>query len=136
MGGFTAGSVPLGAAVAGAARADVVIEGLEQAGPSFGGHVFLDNPDASLDTPRTAEHGYAGSFSVFGQGGGAGAGADEAGAGAGGAVAPITKEVIATDALRAAAARGAQTISITIVPEPRGGTLPPLRPSRISVVAR
>lgn len=132
MEAFTAGSVPLGAAVAGAARADVVIEGLEQAGPSFGGHVFLDNPDATLDTPRTVEHGYAGSFSVFGQGAGAAARAG----GTGGAVAPITKHVIATDAVRAAAARGADAVAITIVPEPRGGVLPPLRPSRISVVVR
>lgn len=135
MRGFTAGSVPLGAAAARAARADVVIEGLEQAGPSFGGHVFLDNPSATLQTPRDAEHGYAGSFSVFGQGGGS-AGARPADAG-GGAVAPITKEVIATGAVRAAAERGADAVSVTIVPEPRGAAAPaPLSPSRIAIVVR
>jgi hypothetical protein len=49
-------------------RADLVFEGVDHAGPSYEGRVFLNNPDADADTPRTLEQGYAGSFHVFGHG--------------------------------------------------------------------
>ncbi len=50
-------------------RADLVLTGVDHSGESYIGHVFIDNPDASYDTPRDAEHGYAGSFAVFGHAG-------------------------------------------------------------------
>jgi hypothetical protein len=49
-------------------RADLVFEGVEHAGPSYEARVFLNNPDATAETPRTAEEGYAGSFHIFGHG--------------------------------------------------------------------
>jgi hypothetical protein len=50
-------------------RADLVFYGVDHSGPSFEGLVFLNNPDAGPDTPRTSANGYAGSFTVFGHGG-------------------------------------------------------------------
>ena len=50
-------------------RADLVFYGVDHSGPSYVAHVFLDQPRATEDTPRDVEHGYAGSFSVFGHGG-------------------------------------------------------------------
>jgi hypothetical protein len=90
-------------------RADIEIAGIEQAGPSFEGRVFLNNPHANLETAPTAENGYAGSFHVYGYGL-----RSPEDTGAGSAMAPIAKDVIATEAVRAAAAR--QEVTVTIVP--------------------
>src|SRR5690348_16357380 len=49
-------------------RADLIFEGVDHSGPSFEGRVFLNNPNATADTPATAENGYAGSFHIFGHG--------------------------------------------------------------------
>ncbi len=49
-------------------RADLVFEGVDHAGPSYEARVFLNNPGATADTPRTADEGYAGSFHIFGHG--------------------------------------------------------------------
>lgn len=50
------------------ARADLVFIGVDHSGPSYEARVYLNNTDATLDTPRTSEDGYAGSFFVFGHG--------------------------------------------------------------------
>lgn len=47
-------------------RADLEFEQLERFGSSYIAHVFLANPDADQGTDRTAEHGYAARFTVFG----------------------------------------------------------------------
>lgn len=58
------------AAVAGDfTRADIVFYGVEHRGPSFVGRVYLNTPDADVDTPRQIDEGYAGSFAIFGHGG-------------------------------------------------------------------
>jgi hypothetical protein len=90
-------------------RADIQISGLEQAGPSFEGRVFVNNPQASLATASTLENGYAGSFHVYGYGL-----RSPEDTGAGSAMAPIVKNVIATDAVRAAAS--GKDLTVTIVP--------------------
>jgi hypothetical protein len=110
-------------------RADIVLEGVEQAGPSFDGHVFLNNPSADSGTERSAATGYAGAFHVYGQGQpGAGHEDDR------GVVAPIVKHVIATDAVRAAAGHGDE-LTVTVVPVRRGaGDPPPLQLARVSLV--
>ncbi len=53
-------------------RADLIFESVDHSGESYTAHVFLDNPDADERTPQDLEHGYAGSFSIFGHGGCAG----------------------------------------------------------------
>src|SRR4029453_4290828 len=50
-------------------RADLVFSGGDHSEPSSEARVFLNNPTAAASTPRTAEHGYAGRFVVFGHGG-------------------------------------------------------------------
>jgi tyrosinase len=50
-------------------RADLVFYGVDHSLASYEARVFLDNPRASARTPRDAERGYAGSFTVFGHGG-------------------------------------------------------------------
>lgn len=49
--------------------AELVFYGVDHSGDSYEARVFLENSEASIDTPRDIEAGYAGSFSVFGHGG-------------------------------------------------------------------
>jgi hypothetical protein len=49
-------------------RADVVLEGLNVAVPSYEGRIFINNPKANYDTPTDLDHGYVGSYFVFGHG--------------------------------------------------------------------
>lgn len=51
------------------ARADLVFYGVDHSGPTYEARIFLDNAGATEKTPRDAEKGYAGSFTVFGHGG-------------------------------------------------------------------
>ncbi|HEU0087063.1 MAG TPA: hypothetical protein VFQ77_05360 [Pseudonocardiaceae bacterium] len=50
-------------------RADLVFTGVDHSGVSYEVRLFLNNPTATASTPRTAEHGYAGRFTIFGHGG-------------------------------------------------------------------
>jgi tyrosinase len=50
-------------------RADLVFYGVDHSGRSHTATIFFDNPAADLSTPLDPEHGYAGSFTVFGHGG-------------------------------------------------------------------
>jgi hypothetical protein len=97
-------------------RANIEFDGVEQAGPAYEGRVFLNNPEAEANTPRTAECGYAGSFHVYGLG----VPLPEK--------ASIRKSVIATEAVRAALAKS-ESVTVTVVPiyvgsEPAAATRP------------
>jgi hypothetical protein len=108
----------LGPPKAGFDRADIEVYGIDQSGASFEGRVFLNNPGATWETPLTPENGYAGSFHVFGYGiWPADVDKDQAVRDAPVETirAPITKTVIATDAIRRAATRGNQA-RVTVVP--------------------
>jgi hypothetical protein len=99
-------------------RADIIFQGVDQSGPSFEARVFVNNPKADLETPPTADHGYAGSFHVYGYGiWPADIGKDRAQVAAESEInrAPIQKTLIATDAIRKAASRG-KDITVTVVP--------------------
>jgi hypothetical protein len=50
-------------------RADIEFSGVDHAGSSYEGRVFLNNPDADARTARSPEAGYAGSYFIFGHGG-------------------------------------------------------------------
>ena len=50
-------------------RADLVVTGVDHSTLSYEVRVFLNNPDATAETPRTADQGYAGRYTVFGHGG-------------------------------------------------------------------
>jgi hypothetical protein len=95
-------------------RADIIIHGLDQSGDSFEGRVFLNNPKAGIETALDPKNGYAGSFSVYGYGLWPGK-PNESAADANTIRAPIDKDVIATDSIRAAAVRSPE-ITVTIVP--------------------
>jgi hypothetical protein len=99
-------------------RADVEITGVDQSGPSFEVRVFLNNPNAGIDAPATREHGYGGSFHVYGYGvwpADIGKAPEERAAASKTIRAPIQKTVIATEAIRAAAAQSPE-ITVTLVP--------------------
>jgi hypothetical protein len=53
-------------------RADLLFEGVDHSSASFEARVFFNNPDADEATAMDDEHGYAGSFVIFGHGGCAG----------------------------------------------------------------
>jgi hypothetical protein len=50
-------------------RADLIFYGVDHSGPSYEGRIFLNHTEADVETPRELEHGYAGSFMVFGHAG-------------------------------------------------------------------
>jgi hypothetical protein len=103
-------------------RADIVFYGVDHSGLSYEARVFLDNPRADADTPRSLDDGYAGSYSVFGH---AGCYGDEGHCDAGQRfrdefdrrpphpLTPFTKTVIVTDALKRTTG---ETVTITVVP--------------------
>jgi tyrosinase len=49
-------------------RADLVFYDVDHSGPSYEARVFINAPEANLDTPRDDPH-FAGSFCIFGHGG-------------------------------------------------------------------
>jgi hypothetical protein len=106
--------------------AELVFHGVEQAGPSFEGRVFLNNENADETTPLTAEAGYGGSFHVYGYGEPLPPATAAARESATGAVAPIDKRVTADpDALRVALERAEGiTVTVVAVPVDPGGPLP------------
>lgn len=108
-------------------RADVVLDGLEQAGPSFEVRVFVNNPSATAATKPAAASGYAGSVYVYGEG----APVAEIGTAAHPQT-PMTRNVIATEAIRAAAAAGPRA-SVTLVPVGFAGSEPEVDLSGVSV---
>lgn len=116
----------------GVSRAELVFGGVEQAGPSFEGRVFLNNPDADESTPLTPETGYAGSFHVYGYGTPAPPAVADAKAKqdeGGGPVAPIEKRVHADEGAFRTAIERSSELAVTVVPvavEPGGAT--PQRP--------
>jgi hypothetical protein len=50
-------------------RADIELLGVDHAGSSYEGRVFVNNPNATEETEPTAENRYVGSFHIFGHGG-------------------------------------------------------------------
>jgi hypothetical protein len=110
-------------------RAELVFGGVEQAGPSFEGRVFLNRPDADETTPPTPENGYAGSFHVFGYGQHlppAMAEAKAARAKDTGPIAPTQKRVhVNQEAVRAALhASDKLTVTVVAIPADPGGATP------------
>jgi hypothetical protein len=93
-------------------QADVVVAGLEQAGPSFELRIFLNDPSANAATERTAERGYAGSIYIYGYGRPPEGTVAQSGSHA---RIPMTRSVKATEAVRAATADGPE-ITVTLVP--------------------
>ncbi len=103
-------------------RADLIFEGVDHSGPSYEARIFLNNPEAGPDTPRDADSGYAGSFTIFGHGGCVGEEGhcdpatrttDAFDLRAPHPLEPITKTVQITRALRGT---GGETMTVTVVP--------------------
>jgi hypothetical protein len=103
-------------------RADIEFHGVDHAGSSYEGRVFVNNPDAGPDTEPSDDSGYAGSFYIFGHGGCYG---DEGHCDVRPRdpydprppheLWPTRKVVIATEAIRRAVQAGS-TMTITVVP--------------------
>ena len=104
-------------------RADLEFIGVDHSGASYEARVFVNNPNADLNTPQTEASGYAGSFNIFGHGGCFGDlghcditeprdGFDPRPAHP---LLPIKKVVVATTAIKNAVAQHAD-ITITVVP--------------------
>jgi tyrosinase len=102
-------------------RADIEFHGVDHAGASYEGRVFLNLPEADEQTPRTVPQ-YAGCFHIFGHGGCLG----DAGhcdvltrrvfdPRPAHPLTRVLKVVIATDAIRHALA-AAVPIAVTVVP--------------------
>jgi hypothetical protein len=47
-------------------RADLLLTGVNIKVPTYEGRVFINNTRANSDTPTDLEHGYVGSYSIFG----------------------------------------------------------------------
>jgi tyrosinase len=105
-------------------RADLEISGIYHGESSYEGRIFLNNPKATAQTPKTARSGYAGSFHIFGHGGCLGdPGHCEVNEHNRQAydyryphpLTPARKRVNVTKALQEAARRG-KTVTVTVVP--------------------
>jgi hypothetical protein len=103
-------------------RADIVLAGLEHAGPSFELRVFLNNPAADGETETDLDQGFAGSVYVYGYGTPP----------PGGEHIPITRSLAATEAVRAAAGSAASA-SVTLVPVGFGADTPEVDLSTVGV---
>lgn len=102
-------------------RADIELLGVDHSGSSYEGRVYVNNREANDQTERSAEHGYAGSYYVFGHGGCLGdvghcdvQERDPFDPRPGHPLTRARKVVIATEALREAV--NGEEITITIVP--------------------
>lgn len=128
-------------------RADLEFRGVDHSGPSYEGRVFFDNPSANESTPAEVDHGYAGSFHVFGHGGCFGElGHCDITPGGRGVydrrlphpLTPLFKTVIVTDALRRVLETGkGETFTVTVaavVPEQPGVDGDPLRFESVSLI--
>ncbi|MGH3998138.1 MAG: hypothetical protein ACRDTJ_11820 [Pseudonocardiaceae bacterium] len=116
-------------------RADVVIQGLDHGQTSYEVRLYLNNPTATTDTPRTIEHGYAGRITVFGHGGCYGdpghcdvppPSTDPTDLRPPHSLTPLDTYVTITDALRAILQRDGGLHTLTLVPV----STPPLRANR------
>jgi hypothetical protein len=67
MTAFASSTFPAARLRGGYRRADVELHRVDLAVPSYEGRVFLNRADADRDTPLDPEHGYLGSFFVFGK---------------------------------------------------------------------
>jgi len=113
------------------ARADLEFESVDHSGPSFEARIFVDNPKADHDTPRTTHQGYAGAFHIFGHGGCFG---DVGHCEVSGTrrmydprpAHPLTparrKVVIVTDTIRRLVSQGKTSVTLTVVPVVMGTT--------------
>ncbi len=118
MAGYTAPPIAV-TSVSGLGRAELVFAGVDQAGPSFEGRVFLNNPDADETTAQTPETGYAGSFYVYGYGEPAPpaiAEARQTQAKGSGPIAPIEKRLHPDETAVRTALEGSDKLAITVVP--------------------
>ncbi|MGQ0574234.1 MAG: hypothetical protein ACT4RN_08515 [Pseudonocardia sp.] len=95
-------------------RTDVVLAGLDQAGPSFEARVFVDNPGADETTERSEHAGYAGTVHVYG-------GADP---GEEGGPLPMTRTLDATGAVARAGGHD-RAFTVTVVAVPYGDGVSP-----------
>lgn len=115
-------------------RADLVFHGVDHSGPSYEARIFINNPEADEQTPRSPEAGYAGSYVIFGHGGCYG---DEGHCDATRPLAsvydrrglhqlvPTTKYVTVTEALRSLCAKegGESHFTVTVVPVVRASAV-------------
>lgn len=104
-------------------RADLEFIGVDHAGASYEGRVYINNPSANTGTETTAANGYAGSFYIFGHGGCFGdvghcdvsGPRDDFDPRPSHPLEPIKKVVIATEAIRNAVGQSPD-IHVTVVP--------------------
>jgi hypothetical protein len=110
-------AIPLTAAeIEAGAQADIVLDGLEQAGDSYELRIFVNDPAATADTERSTHAGYAGSIHIYGYGGMLPEQEGEPEPRM-----PMTRRQIATEVVRAAAAE-APEMTVTLVPVAYGGS--------------
>jgi hypothetical protein len=104
-------------------RADLEFIGVDHSGASYEARVYLNNPNADANTQATEENGYAGSFYILGHGGCFGDAGhcdihphqDNFDPRPSSPLEPIKKVVVATEAIKKAAAQGPH-IGVTVVP--------------------
>lgn len=113
-------SLPISATpIRGVERAEIVFSGVELAGPSWEGRVYVNNPAADESTAQDPASGYAGSFYVYGYGEPAPPGVAEARArGDEAPIAPVEQRVQPDPEVLRAAAEKSEELTITVVPVP------------------
>jgi hypothetical protein len=116
---------------AGGAQADIVLDGLEQAGDSYELRIFVNDATADTDTELSPDAGYAGSIHVYGYGGML-PDEDEEQTGGVEPRMPMTRRRIATEVIRAAAAKASE-MTVTLVPVAYGSSEPAVHLENVKV---
>lgn len=142
---FTSKPLELPAEMEGVSRADLVFYGVDHSGPSYEARVFIENPDASPNTPLEPEEGYVGSYTVFGHAGCFGDEghchpeqrfSDEFDRRPPHPLAPFTRQLTVTDALKQVKRKKVRVTVVPVVREVKGVAPPDIEPAeRVRLLA-
>lgn len=136
MNSYTAPPIPV-TDIRGGDRTELIFDGVDMAGASFEGRVFLNNPHADAGTEPAPESGYAGSFYVYGYGEPVSPEIAAARSrGETGALAPVEQRVQPDEAVMRAALDGRDQLTVTVVsiPADPGGDVPDRPFEKVEVV--
>jgi len=120
-----------------ASRVDLIFYEVDHSGPSYEARVFVDKPRASAQTALEAEAGFVGSFTIFGHAGCYGEAGhchpswpstDEFDRRPPHPLAPFTRQITATEALKPHAGTAVPISVVPVVVDVKGVRAPDTRP--------
>jgi hypothetical protein len=118
-------------------RADLIFYDVDHSGPSYEARVFVDNSNVDARTPLDPEHGYVGSFTIFGHAGCFGdeghclpdsRSVDAFDRRAPHPLTPFTRSMEVTEAVKETRRRRVRVTVLPVISEVAGATVPDIAP--------